>query len=123
MILAFMVSCGTFQATISDISDDKQKIEVKITSVSFDSNEPLIERISISVENLSNSFVEILPEKCFFQDENGFHFMKIPPIRIPPNQNINLAIESIDYYKTETSGGVNTWGGDIVQVVHIQCRT
>ena len=53
-ILFFLVtSCMTFNASIINISDSDQKIEISISSVSFDSNEPLIERITLNITNIS----------------------------------------------------------------------
>jgi hypothetical protein len=99
-----------FNASITNISETDQKIEISISSVSFDSNEPLIEKITLNIANISNSTIVFIPEKCYFQDNNGFHYLKIPPINLRSNNNINLPIESIDYYHTEISTGGYTYG-------------
>ena len=109
--LIFLVtSCMTFNASISNISETDQKIEISISGVSFDSNEPLIERMTLNITNTSDSTISFIPEKCYFQDDNGFHYLKIPPIALRANNNINLPIESIDYYQTETSTGGYAYG-------------
>ena len=100
----FMItSCMVFNANIRDISEENQPIEVTIYEVSFDGNEPLIERITLNVRNNSNSSITFNSEKCYFRDDNGFHFLKIPPINIRANDSINISIESFDYYATESS--------------------
>jgi hypothetical protein len=93
----------TFNAKIRDISEEIQPIEVTIYKASFDSGRPLIGRIALNIKNNSNSTIIFNHEKCYFRDNNGFHFLKIPPINLRANDVINISIESFDYYKTEAS--------------------
>jgi len=88
---------------MSNISQDRQQIDVRInnysTTEASKKSRSLINWVYISVSNLSNSYIEIIPEKSFFQDNHGVHSLKIAPIRILAHQTINLPIESTDYYQ------------------------
>jgi len=110
IIVVFFASCMTFRADITNFSEGDQLIEVTINEVSFDSNEPLIEKITINVKNISNSTITFIPEKCYFQDDKGNHILKIPPLNIRSNNNVNIPIESFDYYKMETNNSGFVYG-------------
>ena len=102
-LILSVTSCITFNANIKDVSENDQVIEVSIQNVTFDSNEPLIERITLNIKNNSNSTIRFIPENCFFRDNNGFHKLTIPPISIRSNDNVNIPIESLDYFETISS--------------------
>jgi hypothetical protein len=110
LIIAVIVSCATYNASIQDVSEMEQKINLSIYKVSFDSNDPQIEKITINISNETDSTITFIPEKCFFSDDKGFHFLKIPPINLRASENINLRVESLDYYITETSIGGYGYG-------------
>jgi len=102
IITLITTSCVTmkYNANIKNLSEENQLIEVTIHEISFDRNEPLIERITINIFNKANSTIIFNSEKCYFRDDNGFHALKIPPINIKANDNVNISIESLDYYIT-----------------------
>ena len=102
-IIVITSSCMSFKAKISDISEEEQLIDVKIYKVSFDNIRPLVERIILNIYNKSNSTIIIIPGKSYFQDNKGFHDLRIQPLNIKANTNVNVPIESIDYYETESS--------------------
>ena len=103
IIVISLTSCMTFTANISDLSEEEQLIKVSIYKVSFHNNDPLIERITINIENISDSTIYLNPEKSFFRDNNGFHALHIPPISIRANSNVNIPIESLNYFRTVTN--------------------
>jgi len=103
-----VTSCMSFTANIKDVSENEQMIEVTIHKITFDGNNPLIKTIILNVKNISNSTIRFIPDNCYFRDNKGFHKLIILPINLRANENINIPIESYDYFKT--SSNMFNWG-------------